>query len=353
MASVLPRGITRNGSLYVVELSYRGRKAKAIEPSLYAAEIKKGQLLDALVYGKSLKPPPKPIKLLSGTESWTLTHAYEQTCEHVWSHAKGSQHCMNNGRMALRYFGEDAPLAAITMSEVDTWIKSMRDNQQGNSTINRKLSALSKMMRFAISRGGLDHRPPIPRLKEPPGRTRIVTPEEEARIFRFLKEWDLTEESALIAVLLDTGMRISEVRHLKEKDIDLKARVIRIWLTKNDNPRSVPMTQRVYEILSSRSIEHGDNQFFPRTYTHYHLVWEKIRTAMCLRHDRQFVLHCLRHTCASRLVQNGVQLQVVKEWMGHRSFQMTLRYAHILPINLMQAVSALEPPKRRGVFKKR
>lgn len=347
MASVLPRGISRKGALYVVELNYRGRKAKAIEPSLYAAEIKKGQLLDALVNGKSLRPPPKPVKLLNGLKSWTLNHAYEQTCEHVWIHAKGSQHCMNNGRMALRYFGEDTPLAAITAGEVDTWIKSMRDGQQGNSTINRKLSALSKMMRFAISRGGLDHRPPIPRLKEPPGRTRIVTPEEEERIFRLLKEWKLSEESALIAVLLDTGMRISEVRHLKEKDIDLKTRLIHIWLTKNDNPRSVPMTQRVHDILAARSVEHGENQFFPRTYTHYHLVWEKIRTAMCLQGDRQFVLHCLRHTCASRLVQNGIQLQVVKEWMGHRSFQMTLRYAHILPINLMHAVSALEKPMRR------
>lgn len=345
MASALPRGISRKGPLYVIELNYRGRIAKATEPTLYAAEIRKGQLLDALVHGKSLKKIPQAKILANGRNSWTLNHAYEQTCEHVWIHAKGSQHCMNNGRMAIRYFGGETPLSAISASEVDGWIKSMREQQQGNSTINRKLSALSKMMRFAISREGLDHRPPIPRLKEPPGRTRIISAEEEGRIFRLLKEWKFEEEAALFAVLLDTGMRISEALQLKEKDIELNGRLIRIWLTKNDNPRSVPMTQRVFEIIKGRIIEHGENQFFPRTYTHYHRVWEQLRTAMCMRGDRQFVLHCLRHSCASRLVQSGVQLQVVKEWMGHRSFQMTLRYAHLLPANLMQAVSALE--KRR------
>ena len=52
--------------------------------------------------------------------------------------------------------------------------------------------------------------------------------------------------------------------------------------------------------------------------------------------------HTLRHTTASRLVQKGVQLVVVKEIMGHKSIQTTMRYAHLQPANLVDAISALE-----------
>ncbi|MGY9014550.1 MAG: tyrosine-type recombinase/integrase [Rhodospirillales bacterium] len=54
------------------------------------------------------------------------------------------------------------------------------------------------------------------------------------------------------------------------------------------------------------------------------------------------VAKALRHTCASRIVQKGVNLKVVQSWMGHKSYRSTLRYAHLVPENLQQARLALE-----------
>ncbi len=54
------------------------------------------------------------------------------------------------------------------------------------------------------------------------------------------------------------------------------------------------------------------------------------------------VAHALRHTCASRLVQRGVGLKVVQQWMGHKRIEVTLRYAHLSPTSLLEAVKVLE-----------
>ncbi|MGB1611160.1 MAG: tyrosine-type recombinase/integrase, partial [Flavobacteriaceae bacterium] len=52
--------------------------------------------------------------------------------------------------------------------------------------------------------------------------------------------------------------------------------------------------------------------------------------------------HCLRHTCASRLVQRGIDLRVIQEFLGHKSISTTIRYAKIAPKNLETARDVLE-----------
>ena len=71
-------------------------------------------------------------------------------------------------------------------------------------------------------------------------------------------------------------------------------------------------------------------------------AWQWVRAEMGLMRDKEFVIHALRHTCASRLVNGGVDLYVVKEWLGHSSIQITERYAHLNPTKLVQAVEVLE-----------
>jgi site-specific recombinase XerD len=66
-----------------------------------------------------------------------------------------------------------------------------------------------------------------------------------------------------------------------------------------------------------------------------------MREHLGLENDSQFVIHSLRHTFASRLVQRGVELQVVAKLLGHRSILTTMRYAHLAPQNLADAVKVL------------
>ena len=63
---------------------------------------------------------------------------------------------------------------------------------------------------------------------------------------------------------------------------------------------------------------------------------------MNLESDKEFVIHATRHTCASRMVNAGVDLYVVKEVLGHASIQVTEKYAHLAPHKLIDAMSVLE-----------
>ena len=86
----------------------------------------------------------------------------------------------------------------------------------------------------------------------------------------------------------------------------------------------------------------GDSPFGHIKQFEVNRTWSSIRDQMGLTDDKEFVPHSLRHTCASRLVQRGVPIVVVKEWLGHKTIQMTMRYAHLAPTNLLEAVGALE-----------
>ena len=71
-------------------------------------------------------------------------------------------------------------------------------------------------------------------------------------------------------------------------------------------------------------------------------AWNKMRNALGLSEDAQFVIHAMRHTCCTRLLANGVDLITAQHWMGHKDIRQTAAYAHMMPKNLDAAATALE-----------
>jgi site-specific recombinase XerD len=71
-------------------------------------------------------------------------------------------------------------------------------------------------------------------------------------------------------------------------------------------------------------------------------AWTWVRKTMGLSGDKEFVMHALRHTTATRLIDKGIDLYTVKEWLGHSTVQVTERYAHLNPSKLAHAASVLE-----------
>jgi integrase len=184
--------------------------------------------------------------------------------------------------------------------------------------------------------------------KERRGRIRVISREEEQQILDLLLNTEHNERrhfypqvGQLVIVLADTGLRLGEALALKYEDVDFTTGLISVWVNKGDRPRSLPMTSRVREILEARSTANPVRVFSVAQYQVSN-AWAFVRRTMKLEQDKEFVPHALRHTCASRLINKGVDLYVVKEWLGHASISTTQIYAHLAPQKLAEAVAVLE-----------
>ena len=212
-----------------------------------------------------------------------------------------------------------------------------------SATVNRYLATIKTILKYF--RLQADH---IKLRKERNGRIRVLSKLEESKVTELLRGASLqgkkeyyTEAADMVEVLLDSGMRLSELLDLKYGDVNFTSNLISIWINKGDRPRSIPMTRRTRIILEERQ---HINKHSPFTISidEAERAWQWVRAKMGLERDKEYVLHALRHTCASRLVNAGVDLYVVKEWLGHSSIQITERYAHLNPMKLSEAVAKLE-----------
>lgn len=281
-----------------------------------------------------------PLLSMVGTRPNTLGELFETVYEMEWSKKKSAETARINYHKITGILGVDLPLSQVNSETIDALVKALGKASNKGSTINRKLACIGKALRFAHRRGWIPLLPVLPRMRETRGRVRFVSHAEEQDMLKYFEWAQATDMSDLATLLVDTGMRLGEALSLQSKDADMKQKLIRIWENKADHPRSIPMTNRVAVILQRR-MTLGES-VFNLTKNQVEHRWHKMRDQLGLSHDTQFVPHCLRHTCASRLVQNGIDLYVVKEFLGHKSIVVTQRYAHLAPKQLFNAARALE-----------
>ena len=305
-------------------------KGKAMEAEIRAA-IEAGREVDL-----------EQVKALSESGEKTLQQAVDFVHARHWRGTRGEITAMKNIGSVMGILGAQTAIAALNDEDVDRLITELEAKGNSNGTINRKLAALSRVITFAIQRKWRTERLDLQRRPEPKGRIRYLSAGEEVALLTTTRNMGYDEAADVFACLIDLGCRVSELLGIAWQDVTPHG--VSFWRTKNDSPRTVPMTKRVTSILTRRQLA-GCAVPFAITYEALRRVWDRVRAQLALAGDPQWVIHMLRHTCASRLVQRGVPLLVVKDWMGHKTIQVTMRYAHLCPSNLASAVLALEPPE--------
>lgn len=213
------------------------------------------------------------------------------------------------------------------------------------ATTNRELMFISGAMKEALRRGYVDLNPAtgIRQLPENNDKVRWLTDEEEKRLLgccpAYLKPIMLTS--------LHAGMRQGEVLGLRWIDIDFDQRLVRVARSKSHKVRYIPINPTLYELfrgLPHFSGEKGESPYVftnPKTETRYVDVEHRSGRVARKAGFTDVSFHTLRHTFASRLAQRGVPLNTIRELLGHGTMAMTMRYAHLAPNNLREAVDLL------------
>lgn len=329
--------VRQNGNKFLADFMYQGQRYRkqfvtSEEATAWEAELKKRLRLKL------------PFQELLDAQNGKLTidELLAKTYERYWDKTANQATQVVNMRLINDHFGPDCVVEDIDASALDDFIGSMEKRGLAPSTINGRLATLSKAFSFAQDRGYIASKPKIERKKVSNQRMRFFSEEEEYNIIEVLRADGRDEFAYFIEWSLDTGIRPIESRHVTQGSVREDPKLgplVDLRKTKNAYPRTIPLTQRALNAFHYLS-----NEFMPFarfTETNIRKHWRFVREALNDK-DPEFVFYLTRHTCASRLVQRGVPLYVVKEWMGHKTYEMTMRYAKLSPQNMLDARIALE-----------
>ena len=274
----------------------------------------------------------------------TLKEIYKNVCSSKWDLGR-DESVKNRAKKIIEFWGEDTIINNVNESMIDGLIVELRNRKLSNATINRYLSALSTMITFCLRRHQtyqLERKPYISWLKEPKHKLRYISRDEENLLLSLLRSWNMNDDADFFILLIDTGMRLSELQNLKVDDCHSNRIVL--TQTKTNESRGVPLTKRCQEIVTrlSKNKKPGQKLFFHFAQWRPNSSWRKVRKEMGLSNDKRFGIHACRRTCVSRLLNGDAPSKAVQSWVGHKDDRMVERYGTVLSTRLMNFVHILE-----------
>lgn len=249
------------------------------------------------------------------------------------------------------------------------------------ATVNRDLDRIRKVYSCAVEWDFVSEHPlrKVKRFKVDNERVRYLEPGEEKRLRKALADREAERRASrdrhnawhaqrgseghaqwsndaytdhlmpLVLAALNTGLRRGELFALDWRSVNLPLRILTVEAgnAKSGKTRHVPLNDEAQDVLTRwRRQGNGKGLVFPGAggarMTNVNKSWAGLTTAAEMP---DFNFHDLRHTFASRLVMAGVDLNTVRELLGHADIKMTLRYSHLAPGKLADAVAKLEAVK--------
>lgn len=275
-----------------------------------------------------------------------LTDSFLDYLLHERNYSKGTVEYYRADVLELQRFGEEM-LGDLTPSDVDAelvreWIASLMDKGLASNTINRKLSSVRTYYKFLLRRGkvAVD---PLRKVTGPKKKKPLPVFLREGEMNRLLDDMDFGEgfegcrDHMIIEMFYATGMRLSELIGLDNKDVDFSASLLKVT-GKRNKQRLIPFGDELQELMleyinvRNETIPERSEAFFirengERLYKNlvYNLVKRNLSKVATLKKKSP---HVLRHTFATTMLNNEAELGAVKELLGHESITTTEIYTH-------------------------
>lgn len=265
-------------------------------------------------------------------------------------------------------------IGEITVHDLEEWRAKQRSKGKKAASCNRNIGALRSMLNWAVSRELITENPilKLEPLKEVDSsrKVRYLTKDENERLMTALiaREEDIRKGLAygysqsplkgefadhlrpMVIVSLNTGIRWGSLVHLQWDDVDLinRSLTIRAETAKSERQLIIPLNKTAMETFRQWGKEISGtgpkDLVFPSPVSggvldNVNKAWNAVLKRAEIENFRW---HDMRHTFASNLVMSGVDLNTVRELLGHADLKMTLRYAHLAPKVKMSAVEMLD-----------
>lgn len=255
--------------------------------------------------------------------------------------------------------GRDRPLADVTASDIETWVRGMERARHAPRTINLALAALRPMIRRALEDGVIPSDP-----------LRTVRPARVAReafppyipmpVYESVVDPALPDPVIRLACRLAmyAGLRAGEIAGLSWDDVDMVRGELRITSragseTKTGKSRTVPMLAPVREAIDAvrghKRRKGGEHRVFPSIGTRKTVAtyithrWARTVRRIAATDPRVPVItfHGLRHSYATWLASSGLPLASLQIVLGHADIGMTMRYVHVQPHHVHDQIRAI------------
>jgi integrase/recombinase XerC len=241
----------------------------------------------------------------------------------------------------MTQYGE-TPLNQLSHIYIRSWLATLKDGALTSKSINRKISSLKSFFKYQLKTGVIKQTP----------MAKIVSPKNEKRLPNFVSDkdiktlfdhvefpvtWQGRTERLLMLLFYNTGMRLSEVINIKDSQVNASNHTLKI-LGKGNKERIVPISPEILNEIKSYQRERNDftagkgdlllltekgKSLSPRS------VYSSVKKYLSLVTTiEKRSPHVLRHTFATHLMNNGADLNAVKELLGHSSLAATQVYTH-------------------------
>jgi site-specific recombinase XerD len=228
----------------------------------------------------------------------------------------------------LQAFFGPSKLRDITALRVEDY-QQARVKDVCPATSNREMALLKHMFNMA-ERWGQHHGANPVRLVKflPENNLRFETLSEEQEERLLMASPPYLREMILFAI--NTGLRTSDIFNLQWMEVDIEQRRLKRIVKKSDKPLSLPLNETAFGIIEARlAVQHGPYVFYsPMTGDRFKDVKGALLAAVKRAGLPKITWHMFRHTFASRLTRDGVDLVTVKDLLGHSDISTTMRYAH-------------------------
>ncbi|MGE4347869.1 MAG: tyrosine-type recombinase/integrase [Flavobacteriaceae bacterium] len=256
---------------------------------------------------------------------------------------------------------DDYTLEEVHYSQIRSWIVSLSERGISNRTINRKISSLKAFYKFLLKIKEIDENPLSKHqsLKNPK-KAQIPFSEKELISISnipFSNDFEGVRDKLIIELFYSTGIRRAELINLRLHSVDLSSKTIKV-LGKRNKERILPLLDSVVTLikqyLSFRSdLEYiKDNDFFFLTKNgiklYGTLVYRTINSYFSNVSEKvKKSPHVLRHSFATHLLNNGADLNSVKELLGHSSLASTQIYVNSSLSELKKVYANAHPRNKK------